>query len=107
MKDTPKFRQHQNVALNLSRSLLVTSHALFRGRRRRRQIRSGLYNFIVTTATVAMKRLLVSHDRRLCTRLKLDLWDFRKQLWFGISPSMAIATDSSDRIRIFLKQRCR
>jgi len=54
-----------------------------------------------------MERLLVSHDCRLCTAFKLDLRNLRQQLRLGIRARMAIATNSSDRIRVFLKQICR
>src|SRR6266404_7512347 len=90
-----------------SRRLLVTLQALLRGWRRRIQSWSGLHRLVVTVTAPAMERLLVSHDCRLCTAFKLDLRNLRQQLRLGIRARMAIATDSTDRIRVFLKQICR
>ena len=69
-----------------------------------RSVRSLLRHLVMTTAAVSMKRLLVSHDRRVRTAFKLDLRNLGQQLWLGISLSMTIATDSSQCIGIFFKQ---
>ncbi len=59
----------------------------------------------MTSAAGVMERLLVGHDRRFRTTFKLDLRNLGQQLWFGIRPSMTIATDIYDRrIWILLKQ---
>jgi hypothetical protein len=58
----------------------------------------------MTTAAVAMKRLLVGHNRRIGAAFKLDLRNLRQQLRLGIGPCMAIATDGAQGVCVLGKQ---
>jgi len=61
----------------------------------------------MTTATVAMKRLLISHDGGFGAAFKLDLWYLRQKLRLRVGARVTVSTDGSDRVRIFVEQlRC-
>src|SRR5207245_6402961 len=86
---------------------LMACRALLRSWRRRVQIRPRLHHFIMTTATVAMKRLLISHDGGFGAAFKLDLWYLRQKLRLRVGARVTVSTDGSDRVRIFVEQlRC-
>ena len=58
----------------------------------------------MTTAAVAMKRLLISHDRRFGAAFELNLWYLRQQLRLRISARMTIGAVVDDSCRILFKQ---
>ena len=85
----------------------MTSCALFRSWRRWIQIWPRLYDFIVTTSAVAMKRLLIGHDGRFGTSFEFHLRRLWQKLWLRVGARMTVITDRSHGVRIFVEQlRC-
>ena len=69
------------------------------------EIRAGLHNLIVAPGAVAVKGLLIGQGNQLGANFKLDLWNFRQELWFCFGSSMTIATAIySGCSGVFLKQ---